>query len=59
MEAAAKHEARVEELQDKYLALVSVSKAEDKRIAALPPDSVTSEYLKLAAQSKADTDAAN
>lgn len=59
LEVANKHNARVEELQDKYLALLSVGKETEKHIAALPPDEVTNEYLQLAAQAKADLDAAN
>jgi uncharacterized protein YdaU (DUF1376 family) len=52
LEAAAKHEHRVEELQDKVIEVGQLGKKEQARIEAMPPSKVTSEYLKLATQEK-------
>jgi hypothetical protein len=53
MEVAAKHESRAEELSEAAKEVRKLGVVEQKRIAALPPSKVTSEYLKLAAQEKA------
>lgn len=54
MEAAAVHESRAEDLAAKAEEIKKLGAVEQRRIAALPPSKVTSEYLKLAAREKAD-----
>lgn len=53
MEVAAAHESRAEELAARATEVRKLGAVEQKRIAALPPSKVTSEYLKLAAKEKA------
>ncbi len=52
LDAADKHNARAEALQDHALSLVSLEEAEQRRIAALPSKQVTAEFLKLAQRKK-------
>lgn len=51
-EAADVHAQRVEVLETHAATLNAVSKEEQKRLAALPPDQITSEFLKLAKQKR-------
>ena len=52
MEAAAAHEQKAEELEKQRETIKKAGVYEQKRIAALPPAKITSEYLKLAAEEK-------
>jgi hypothetical protein len=52
LERADEHSAKADALQDKALRVRMLAREEHKRIAALPPNAVTDEYLKLAEKKK-------
>lgn len=47
-ERVTEHEKRIEELEQKRVIVASLEAADQKRLAALPPEAITEEYLKLA-----------
>jgi hypothetical protein len=54
LDRADEHAAKADALQDKAIRVRLLAREEHKRLAALPPDAVTDEYLKLAEKKRVD-----